>query len=304
MACAIAWRYDRLGETIRTIRNVHADDGRGQFALRGWRGQLALRYERRAERTVLAERRHAGPMLVQKALYPEGEDICHNIVLHPPGGIVGGDELELEARLLPQSSVLLTTPGATKWYRSTGAQARQCIRFEVGYNASLEWLPQPAIVFDHASGHSEVEVAVDASGCYIGWEMLCLGRTASGERFRAGSMILSTRVRRGNDPLWVERAAIRGGSRLLTSPVGLAGEPVSGTLVAVSSRIDAALITACRAVEPITGRGGITRLPGLLLARYLGERSEAGHDYFVRLWRVLRPALLGREAQIPRIWRT
>jgi urease accessory protein len=270
----------------------------------GWRGQLALRYERRAKRTVLAERRHRGPILVQKPFYPEGEDICHSIVLHPPGGIVGGDELELDACLLPGASVLLTTPGATKWYRSAGAHARQRLTFEVMSEASLEWLPQPAIVFDRALGRAETEIALHATARYIGWELLCLGRTAAGECFRAGRMHTSLNVQRSGEPLWLEQACIDGGSRVLDSPVGLAGQPVTGTLIGVAPGIEASLVTACRAVQPSSGRGAVTRLPGLILARYLGAESEPGHDYFVRLWQVLRPALLGRTAEAPRIWRT
>jgi len=292
MACVNAWQYDRPREKRRNVQAGH------------WRGQLALRYERRETRTVLAERRHSGPILVQKALYPEGEAVCHGIVLHPPGGIVGGDELALDVRLASGAAVLLTTPGATKWYRSQCAEATQTLRFDVGPAAVLEWLPQPAIVFDRAHARAQVEIEVAATGCYLGWELLCLGRTAAGERFDAGRMTMHTQVTRGGVPLWIERALIDGGSALLTSPVGLAGATVSGTLMAVSSGVDAALIAASRAVVPSTGCGGVTRLPGMLLARYLGGNAEAGHDYFVRLWRVLRPALTGRDAQSPRIWRT
>ncbi len=270
----------------------------------GWRGELALRYERRGARTVLAERQHAGPLLVQKPFYPEGEGVCHGIVLHPPGGIVGGDELVLNVTVDADANALLTTPGATKWYRSAGREARQSMRFHVKRGATLEWLPQQAITFDRALGRTESEVSVDESGCYIGWELLCLGRTASGERLRGGRMLTSMRVMRATEPLWLERASIEGGSRLLDSPTGLAGQPISGTLLAVAREIPPALVATCRAVPPAAGRAGITRLPGLLVARYLGDRAEAAHDYFVRLWQVLRPALLGREAQPPRIWRT
>jgi urease accessory protein len=292
MACVRAWQYDPSGEPIR---NVHAG---------GWRGKLVLRYERRVKRTVLAERRHLGPILVQRPFYPEGEEICHGIVLHPPGGIVGGDELELEASVLPDAAVLLTTPGATKWYRSAGLHARQRLKFEVMSGASLEWLPQPTIAFDRALGRAETEIALDATGRYIGWELLCLGRTAAGERFREGRMQMSVKVLRSGEPLWLERACIDGGSRLLDSPVGLAGQPVTGTLLAASPAVDAVLVKACRVVQPSAGRSAVTRLPGLIVARYLGAEAEPGHDYFVRLWRVLRPALLGRTAEPPRIWRT
>jgi len=270
----------------------------------GWRGQLALRYERRGARTVLAQRQHVGPLLVQKPFYPEGERVCHGIVLHPPGGIVGGDELGLDVTVDSEANALLTTPGATKWYRSAGAQALQSLRFHVQSGASLEWLPQPTIVFDHVLGCAESEIVIDESGCYIGWELLCLGRTAAGEKMRAGRMLTSMRVMRAGKPLWLEHALIDGGSRLLDSPTGLGGQPISGTLLAVACEIGPELVSACRAVRPVAGRAGVTRLPGLIVARYLGDQAEAAHDYFVHLWQVLRPALLGWEAISPRIWRT
>ena len=271
---------------------------------RGWRAELALRYERRGARTVLAERRHAGPMLVQKAFYPEGEDVCHGIVVHPPGGIVGGDELALSVAVGAQAKALLTTPGASKWYRSAGTEARQSMRFTVAPGAALEWLPQPTIAFDRTVGRTTCEVEVDADGSYVGWELLCLGRTASGERLRAGRFLASTQIARAGVPLWIERAAIEGGSRLLASPLGLGGHPISGTLVAVSRRITPELTRACKQVPCDQGLAGVTRLPGLIVARYLGDRMEAAFGYFVRLWEILRPALLGCDAVPPRIWRT
>src|SRR5690606_241023 len=119
-----------------------------------WCGELALEYERRAARTVLARRRHVGPLQVQKPFYPEGPQVCHGIVLHPPGGIAGGDDLRIDIRVGTQAAVVLTTPGAGKWYRSRSATsaARQRMRLHVGSDASLEWLPQPTIVFDGAAG--------------------------------------------------------------------------------------------------------------------------------------------------------
>ena len=114
--------------------------------LRGWQATLALGFERRGAKTVLATRRHEGPLVVQKPLYPEGDAVCHAIVVHPPAGIAGGDELELEARADEGAHALLTTPGAGKWYRSGGPWARQDMVLEAGKDACLEWLPQETIV--------------------------------------------------------------------------------------------------------------------------------------------------------------
>ena len=260
-----------------------------------WKAELRLGFERRAGRTVLAERRHDGPLVVQKALYPEGDAVCHAIVVHPPAGIAGGDELELRAHAADGAHALLTTPGAGKWYRSGGPWAQQKLRFEVA--GALEWLPQETIVFDGARARLETEVRLHAQARYLGWEILCLGRTGSGETFGRGEVRLDTKLYRDGKLLWLERGHIEGGGALLDSPAGLQGLPVCGTLVASGAAFD---LAACRAIEGLA----VTQLPGVLLARYLGDSSEQAKRLFAQLWRVLRPALFGREAQLPRIWST
>ncbi len=262
-----------------------------------WKAQLHLGFERRGERTVLAERRHDGPLVVQKALYPEGDAVCHAIVVHPPAGIAGGDELELNARAGEGAHALLTTPGAGKWYRSAGPWAAQKLRFEVA--GALEWLPQETIVFDGALAQLGTEVRLQGDAKYLGWEILCLGRTGSGERFSKGEIRLDSRVYRDGKLLWLERGRIEGGGRLLDSPAGLQGKPVCATLVAASAfpMID---LAACREVASLS----VTQLPGVLIARYLGDSTEQAKQLFTQLWTVLRPAIFGRDAHLPRIWST
>ena len=169
---------------------------------------------------------------------------------------------------------------------------------------ALEWLPQETIVFDGALAETAYDVDLGAQAGFIGWDVVCLGRTGSGERFARGSYRSSVRIRRENRLLWLERGRIDGGGRLQDSPAGLAGMPVFGTLFASASNLDQELLNATRKTEPETGQSAVTLLPGILLARYLGGSSEAARRYFVALWRILRPALLGREAIEPRIWRT
>lgn len=270
----------------------------------GWRAELALDYERRGPRTVLAARRHDGPLLVQRPLYPEGDSVCHTIVVHPPAGIAGGDELEITARATAGAHTLLTTPGAGRWYRSAGPWARQRLVFEVATAATLEWLPQETIVFDGALAELTTEVRLEETARFLGWEVLCLGRTGSGERYAKGECRLRTQVMRDGVPLWVERGRIAGGSALLASPVGLGGRTVCGTLLAIAPGLGTELVAACRIEQPVEGAVAVTLLPGVLVARYLGDSSEAARRYFAQLWRRLRPALCGREAVEPRIWRT
>ncbi len=273
----------------------------------GWAASLELGFDRRGARTVLSRRRHEGPLRVQKAFYPEGDAVCHVIVLHPPGGVVNGDRLSLHGRLEGRTHALLTTPGAGKWYRSAGAWAYQHVRFHVGEGARLEWLPQENIIYDGACAQMGMEVELAADACYIGWEVLCLGRRAAGERFRTGNLRLQSRLLRAGSPLWIERGWLTGASPVLQSATGLAGFQVSGTLAAAVPCLDPALLPLCRTIEAPgrAARTGITTLPeGVLVARYLGDSAEAARAWFTALWRLLRPALLGRQAQPPRIWST
>ena len=263
-----------------------------------WKAFLALEFAPRSGKTILSGKRHDGPLVVQKPFYPEGDPVCHAIVVHPPGGIAGGDELELQASVARGAHGLLTTPGAAKWYRSAGPWARQHLSFSVA--GSLEWLPQETIVFDRALARMESRIELAAGARYLGWEILCLGRRGSGETLAHGNVHLSSRISRNGKLLWLERGTVEGGGRLMRSPAGLAGRSVCGTLVCCGEELDASLLPVCRSVPGIAA----TLLPGVLVARYLGDSSEEAKRLFVRLWRAIRPRLFGREASEPRIWRT
>ncbi|MFM9882221.1 MAG: urease accessory protein UreD [Burkholderiales bacterium] len=269
-----------------------------------WRAELALTYERRDARTVLATRRHDGPLVVQKPLYPEGPEICHTILIHPPAGMASGDELAIDTRLGAGSHVLLTTPGAGKWYRSSGPFARQAFDFEVNAGAVLEWLPQESIFFNDTRADLRLDVSLAPDARFIGWDLFCFGRTASRERFERGECRVSTTILRDGKPIWIERGIIEGGNRILAAASGLAGEPVTGTLIAAADTLTAELVRVCRVPRPRIGDGAVTLLPGILVARYLGPSTEAARAYFIELWTLIRPALLACEATVPRIWRT
>ena len=273
-----------------------------------WLAELHLGFAARDGRTLLRENRHAGPLRVQKALYPEGDAVCQAIVLHPPSGIAGGDHLAIKVKVDDGAFAQLTTPGAGKWYRSGGAEASQQLDFTVGAGATLEWLPQESIVFDGAIARMATRVSLAADSRFIGWDILCLGRAAAGERFTQGKFELFLRVDRGNLPLWLERGGFAGGDAMLHSPAGWAGATVNGTLLCSFPELAQAapaLLEALRAVAPPdAARHGITVLPGILIARYLGDNSEAARLWFAELWKILRPACCGRPAVLPRIWNT
>ncbi len=269
----------------------------------GWEAELALGFEARGGRTVLAHRHHRGPFAVQKPFYPEG-GVCHVYLLHPPGGVVGGDRLSLEIAVGTGAHALITTPAATKVYRSGGLPTLQEQRLSVGDGAALEWLPQETILYAHCRAVSATHVTLEPGARFIGWELYCLGRPAADERFEAGSCRQRFEIWREAMPLLIERTRIEGGDALLQRPFGLMGRTVIGTLATVPA--DRTMLDAVRGAvtaEP-GGLFSATLLDEVLVCRYLGDHAEGARHCFASAWSAIRPRLLGRPACEPRIWRT
>src|ERR1700736_107960 len=242
----------------------------------GWQADLDLSFVRRGERTVLSRNQHLGPLQVQKALYPEGKDTCHIAILHPPGGVAAGDRLCVRVSLGDESRALLTTPGATKWYRAEGAWATQQSRFSVGAGASLEWLPRENIVFDGANVSLRLDVDLAGRAQYFGWDIVSFGRRASGETWRRGKLHMHTHIRCADRVLWSEVAHVDAQSGFAKSPKGLAGFLGCGTFVLDGSEVSAPSVAGCRGVKrpAADSRVGVTHVPRVRIARYLGNRSE------------------------------
>jgi urease accessory protein len=269
----------------------------------GWEARLALRFAQRVGRTVLAHRSHEGPLAIQKPFYPEG-DVCHVYVLHPPGGVVGGDRLAIEIEVASDAHAVITTPAAGKFYRSGGPASIQEQRLSVATGAALEWLPQETILYAQCRASLSTLVTLVPGARFIGWEVLCLGRPAAGECFDAGLCRQRLELWCEGRPLLIERSAIAGGSELLRAPWGLGGRTVSGTFLATP--VAETMLAAVRAAVAVERDDlfSATLLDSVLLCRYLGDSAESARRCFTDAWRTVRPGLLGRAAEPPRIWRT
>lgn len=273
----------------------------------GWPASLDLGVAARAGRSVLTRCRHSGPLRVQKALYPEGPNPVHLLLIHPPGGIAGGDSLDIRLDLTDGAQALLTTPGAGKWYKANGRSAAQTLHLQVGADAVLEWLPQETIHFNGCDArlHTRIDCASGARAC--GWEISVLGRRASAESFADGRLRQRTELFRDGRLLWAEQNDLTGGDPLLQSPVGWGGLHVSATLWMVGADCDDVLLDACRQATP--GDAGLRlglsrREPQLLLMRVLGDSPQRVRAALTAVWQRLRPCYAGRQAAVPRIWAT
>lgn len=267
-----------------------------------WAATLRLAYARDARRTVAVARQHHGPLRVQKAFYPE-DDVCHHVIVHPPGGIVGGDELRLEVAAQAGAAALLTTPGATRWYRSPGAAATQVLHVEVAAAASVEWLPAENIVYAGARACIDSRYDIAPGGCLIAMDVVCLGRPAGNETFSTGALRMSLSVCTGGRLRFAERVALQGADAVLSSASGLAGCSTFGLLVAAGRAVPDDVLARCRAIA-VDGMLSVTQLPEVLVARWHGDGAELAQRALRMVWQTLRPTLLGRAACPPRIWAT
>ena len=272
-----------------------------------WRGQLALRYRREGDRTV-AHDRHDGPLRVLQALYPEGPGICQHVLVHPPGGIVGGDELQIDAELGAGTHALVTTPGATRFYRSTGAMARQAARLVVEPGARLEWLPLETLAYPDCIAENRTTVELRPGGEAMGWEVLALGLPASAKPFDRGRFVQHLEV----PGQWLDRGAIDAADTLLLDGApGLAGERVIATMWFASgeplprARRDELLDAARAAIEAAgcVRAGATSPASGVVVLRALGQRVEPLMTLLLAVRSAWRTAAWGLAAHPPRIWR-
>ena len=274
-------------------------------ALAPWQASLELAFAAKNDRTSLNRKQHQGPLVIQKVLYPEGHAVCHGIIVHPPGGVAGGDALTLDVQLANDANALLTTPGAAKWYKANGREASQLLNFDLASGASLEWLPQENILFDGAMLDLSAEIHLAQAATYAGWEILCFGRQASNEQWQAGRLKQKLVIRRDGKVIWQERAFLSPASKVMSAMAGLAGNVVSGSFVVAAGLLPAGVLAECRKVSADDGaKVAVTALPEVFSARYIGQSSQAARHYFEALWHILRPWYANRQAIRPRIWNT
>ncbi len=277
-------------------------------------GHLSLQYRRSGERCVALDRHH-GPLRVLQALYPEGADLCHHVLVHPPGGLVGGDRLVLDVQLDSGAQALITTPGAARYYRSEGPQAEQQVQLRLAAGARLEWLPLETLAYSGCQGLNSVQMELAPGAELLGWDLLSLGLPGAQQPFVAGAF-----EQRLHWPgVWLERGRMAAEDGvLLDSAVGLAGRRVLGTLWFAAGTAwsttarDGLLDAARRAADPTAGRRTDARLlaaatspePRLVLLRLLAERVESAFALMKSVRAAWRTQVWQRGAETPRIWRT
>lgn len=268
----------------------------------GWRASLELEISRRGAKSVVSRSRQNGPLTIQAPFYPEDE-VCHLYLLHPPAGIVGGDRLALSVVTKDQGAALITTPGATKFYKSNGRPAHQNQIFRVEDSTALEWLPQETIYFPGANGRLSTTIHLGGTAQFMGWEIHCLGLPVNNQTLGSGQARISFSLFRDEKPLLLESLKVSENKNRFQAAF-LQNQPVFGAFVTTGGSQQ--LLDILR--EELAQEGefdwAATLVEDVLIIRYLGPSTSRARKLFIASWRLLRPHILKRQAVLPRIWAT
>ncbi len=270
---------------------------------RGWLGELSISFKTKNGLTWLDRSFASAPLKLQRSLYPEGIECCHNVILHTAGGIVAGDRLSISCQLDNNCSVLITNAAATKVYRSEQNFAVQNIQLVLKENSILEWLPQETILFAAAKFRQNLTIELGENALCFGWEINRFGRTARNEKFRNGIWQNHIEVWQNGDPIWIDRQFLVGQEDIARSYNGLWNQSTTGTFWFIGKVVTPEIIDSLRSLLPTDGDEiFITRLQKGLVCRYRGNSTAVCRQKFILLWHCLREMYTHREAHIPAVW--
>ncbi len=273
-----------------------------------WPARLALSAARDGSGVTRVHARHHGPLRLLKTLYPESAGIAHAVLVHPPGGLVGGDLLDIQLDVQAGAHLLVTTPAATRFYRSNAGEAAQIVHATVGEGARLEWLPQETLAYPACIARNEVKLTLAPGASLFATEVLGLGLAGAGQPFDSGRLLQHLEV----TGQWLDRGWLDAAdTALLDGPCGLAGHRVLGTLAyaqTVALPDAEALLTDSRALLADLPLSGVTHLQSsrgaLLLMRVVGDEVEAVTAALRTVRALWRERLWGLPGHAPRIWAT
>ncbi|WP_291925889.1 urease accessory protein UreD [Limnohabitans sp.] len=272
-----------------------------------WLASLQLDYTRESDRSV-ARYLHNGPLRILQSLYPEGDAVCHNVLVHPPSGLVGGDMLDMQVTVGEGAHGLVTTPGATRFYRSEAGLATQQVHARLASGARLEWLPLEAIAYNGCDALNRAVVELAPGAELITWDITALGLPAADLPFAQGTFRQHLEI----PGVWLERGTISAtDTRLMDSPLGLAGQRCMATLVfaagsaIAAERSERALACARDLLEASSLRltaGATSPHQQVIVLRVLSPVTEPAMQLLRQVWAAWRHELWGLPGAMPRLW--
>ena len=272
-----------------------------------WRARLQLDYSLQGARTV-ARHLHSGPLRILQSLYPEGDAVCHNVLVHPPGGLVGGDTLDLQVRAAASAHGLITTPGATRFYRSDEALAVQRTHLVLEGDARIEWLPLETICYSGCRAENRLTLELAPQAQVMGWDVTALGLPHADLPFVDGFVQQHLEL----PGVWLERGRVDASDALLLNgPAALAGMRCWATMYLVCGQAmdrayKASALDAAReviAAHALAATAGATSPNAqTVVVRVVAPQVEAVMGLLRQIRLAWRVHLWNMAASSPRIW--
>jgi urease accessory protein len=292
-----------------------------------WLASLFLEFAIARGVSQLTKTRRSGPLSVQKAFYPEGKDCAHVYLLHPPAGIVSGDELRIHICIQENAHALITTPGANRFYRARENQSigdskqLQLFKLEVTEKGKCENFPLETIVYEGADATNQLDLSMSSNSAYIGWDIACLGLPSSNQPFKKGKFTQLNKVYVDQKLVFHDRINLNAQNGIQGHIAGLHGYSVFATMLAHApkghlTKMDKSdMVTSLRShLHALNNKNdernenhpnvSITYIRDLLVVRYLGNHAEQCKSIFISLWKIIRPVYMNKTAVVPRIWHT
>jgi urease accessory protein len=284
-----------------------------------WSASLSLEFSLTPNGSQLTKTKRNGPLTVQKAFYPEGRDCAHIYLLHPPAGIVSGDELRINVQVNEKAHCLVTTPGANRFYRARedlsigDSKQLQYCELRLSTQAKCENFPLETIVYEDADGFNTVDIHLTKDSTYLGWDITCLGLPSAGHLFKRGSYTQLNRVYCENTLMYHDRIAIKPDNKIHQHVAGLNNQSVFATFMAYApagqlsdadNKVLIEQLRECMIEAHAEHKISISQIRQLLVIRYLGQHAEECKALFIQLWQKIRPVYLNKAANIPRVWHT
>ncbi|TYO90532.1 urease accessory protein UreD [Oceanicella actignis] len=218
------------------------------------------------------------------------------VVLNTAGGLTGGDRFAVEAELSEGARLAMTTQAAERAYRSIGGAARVESRLRIGRGCTLWWLPQETILFERSALARRLEVEMAEDACFIGLEMLVLGRRAMGETLAAAQLADRWRIRRGGRLAQAEALRLGGDmAALARAPALLDGARAIGLMSCLAPGAEALLPQVRQALARDDLRAAASAWEGRIVVRMLAPDLAPLKALAARLVGVLG-------AQVPTVW--
>ncbi|AGP82731.1 urease accessory protein UreD [Alteromonas sp. IB21] len=311
--------YEKLSGASSSVNKASAFKG----LKNKWLASLFLEFAIKSNVSQLVKTSRRGPLNVQKAFYPEGKDCAHVYLLHPPAGIVSGDELNIEICIQDSAHALITTPGANRFYRARtnlaigDSKQTQISNINVLGKGICENFPLETIVYEGADAINQLDLKLSSQAHYIGWDISCLGLPAAGQPFKKGRFTQLNRVFIDGKLNFHDRINLTPNNNVCAHVAGLNNHSVFATMLAHAPKVrinvneKSQLVDRLReqiahtdGIDKPSQKVSVTYIRDLLVVRYLGDHAEECKAIFTSIWKTIRPIYIQKEANVPRIWLT